>query len=153
MFKDLRELFAKREFVPVASADFNGRPNVAPKFLLKVEGEFLYLVDYIFGRTWENLKVNPKVSISIMDTESLTAYQLNGMVELIEDGPSYKAMIEKLERREIELSIERVISGVQRGAKHKNFELTFPQRVIIFKVKVEEFVEIKPTGQLDREKL
>jgi predicted pyridoxine 5'-phosphate oxidase superfamily flavin-nucleotide-binding protein len=153
MIKDINEILGKREFIHIASTDSQGRPNVVPKFLLKTEGEFIYLVDYIFGRTWENLKENPRVSLSIMDTESLIGYQVSGTAQIIEEGPGYESMVKELEERETKLSIERVISGVQRGAKHKNFELNFPQRVAIFKIKLEELVEIKPTGQLDRQKL
>lgn len=46
--ESVKLLLKKREFIDVASCDFTARPNVAPKFLLKLQGDFIYLVDYIF---------------------------------------------------------------------------------------------------------
>ncbi len=91
MFKAKAIEFLKtREFVSVATADFEGNPNAAPKFLLKVEGDFIYLIDYIIGRTWENISINPKVSLSFMDPETLFGYQINGTVDIINKGKVYE---------------------------------------------------------------
>ena len=65
--KTLQGLIESREFISLASCDLAGRPNAAPKFLLKVEGACLYLVDYIMGQTFRNVKVNPRVSLSFFD--------------------------------------------------------------------------------------
>ena len=68
--KKIKELLENREFISVATCDFKGRPNAAPKFFLKFEHNFIYLVDYTIGMTWENLKVNPKASLSLMDPDT-----------------------------------------------------------------------------------
>jgi predicted pyridoxine 5'-phosphate oxidase superfamily flavin-nucleotide-binding protein len=150
---DIKAILTKREFLHVATCDFKGRPNVAPKFLLKVEDNFIYLVDHVIGSTWNNLKLNPKVSLSIMDPETLTGYQINGSVEIIEAGSVYDKLLKEVEEKEISISIERVIAGVHSGKKHKNFEVAFPKRLAMFKVKVEEVVEITSSGKLERQQL
>ena len=53
--------------------------------------------------------------------------------------------------RSIDLSIQRVIEGVERGKGHKNFEMTIPERFVIFKLKIEELVEMSQHGTLRRE--
>jgi cysteine-rich repeat protein len=35
---------------------------------------------------WENIKMNPRVSLSFMDNDALLGYQLNGSVEIIDSG-------------------------------------------------------------------
>ena len=82
MNKKIVELLKSREFVSVATCDFDGRPNAASKFMLRVEGNFIYLVDYFVGRTYRNLGANPRISLSFMDTNSLVGYQLNGLVKI-----------------------------------------------------------------------
>jgi predicted pyridoxine 5'-phosphate oxidase superfamily flavin-nucleotide-binding protein len=151
--KKIRELLENREFVSVATCDFKGRPNVAPKFFLKMEQNYLYLIDYVFGTTFTNLKLNPRISISVMDKEAMTGYQLNGSVEIIENGEEYKKVEAELLQREIDLSAKRIIEGVVQGKAHKNFELSLPEKFVVFKFKLEEVVEIGHKGDLKREKL
>jgi len=151
--KDVKKLIAEREFISVATCDLKFLPNAAPKFLLKVEGNFIYLVDYTIGKTLENLRVNPRASLSFMDSNSLVGYQINGPTEVIEDGSEYKGILKEMERKQIDLSIKRVIEAVERGKTHKSFEVIIPEKVVIIKLKVEEIAEIGPAGTLKKEKL
>ena len=151
--KSLEELIESREFISLATSDLNSRPNAAPKFLLKIEGDCLYLVDYIIGRTFANLQINPRASLSFIDSNTLIGYQINGQVEIIDSGPEYKQMIKELQHKQIDLSIARVIEGVTKGKAHKSFEVASPDQFVIFKVKMEEVVEMRPSGTLKREKV
>lgn len=151
--KKITELLKNKEFVSVASCDLIGHPNAAPKFLLKVENNFIYLIDYTIGRTWENLKINPQVSLSFADMDSLNGYQVNGSVEIISEGEAYKKIVKELHDKEISLSSKRIVEGLYRGKKHENFEVIIPEKFIIFKIKIEEAVEICPCGELKREKI
>ena len=85
MFTDeLIKLLEKHEFISVATCDFKGRPNAVPKFLLKVEGDFIYLVDYTIGTTWKNLKekhtIKPdtklKALLGVAEGDVLTYFNL-----------------------------------------------------------------------------
>lgn len=147
------EFLKTREFVSVATADFNGNPNAAPKLLLKIEGDFIYLIDYIIGRTWENIKINPKASLSFMDPDSLRGYQISGAVEIIDKGKAYDQILSELTKKKLDSSIKRIIEGVYRGKRHENFEISLPEKFVVFKVKLEEIVEIGPYGELKREKV
>jgi len=147
----IEELLKKREFVSVGTCDSNGRPNAAPKFFLKKEGKYIYLVDYTIGRTWQNLKINPHVSLSLMDTDNLTAYQINGSVDIIESGALYDEIRAQAHAKEVSLSALRVIEAVASGKKHNSFEVGISDKLVIFKIKVEEISEIGPRGQITRE--
>ena len=153
MNKKVSELLKSREFVSVATCDLEGRPNAAPKFVLKLENNFIYLVDYIVGRTSRNLEVNPRISISFMDNDTLMGYQLNGSVELIDKGQEYDSLVRDLSQKELELSTRRIIEGVTKGKSHEGFELSLSETFVIFKVKVEEIVEIASSGTLKTEKV
>ena len=76
------ELLGKREFVSVATVTPDGGPNTAPKFFFRAKGDFIYLIDYVFGKTVTNLEKNPRVSVSFMDMDSLEAYRLTGFPQL-----------------------------------------------------------------------
>lgn len=147
------EFLKTREYVSVATTDFQGNPNAAPKFLLKIEGDFIYLVDYIIGRTWDNIKINPKASLSFMDADTLKGYQINGAVEIIDKGKAYEQILNELTKKKLDSSIKRIIEGVYRGKRHENFEISLPERFVVFKIKLAEIIEIGPYGELKREKV
>lgn len=149
----LKELLNEKEFISVATADLKGSPNAAPKLLLKMEDNFVYLIDYTIGRTWENLKVNPRASLSLMDFDTLNGYQLNGSVEIIDSGPEYEAVLKELLERKINLSAKRIVEGLYRGRKHHAFEVALPEKFVVFKVRLNELVQIGPGGDLQREAL
>jgi len=151
--KNVQALIESREFISVASCDLEGRPNAAPKFLLKVESDCIYLVDYIIGRTFRNLSVNPRVSLSFFDNNTLVGYQINGVVEVIDSGPEYLSALNDLQRKEIDLSATRIIDGVIKGRAHKAYEAAASKQFIVLKVKVQEIVQMQPSGTLRREKV
>ena len=140
-----------REFVAMATADKNGKPNSAPKLLLKIDGRAVYFIDYSIGRTFENLKVNPEASLSFIDIVSLFGYRLNGKVEIIEKGKMYDGFLKELAEREIELSVERVLKAVHEGKRHKEIELGISNHFLIYKIKIKEGCEISPRGELKHE--
>lgn len=149
----IKEFLKDREFISVATCDYSGRPNAAPKFLLKVEHNCVYLVDYSLSRTWENLKINPAASLSFMDTDSLNGYQINGPVEIIDKGPLCEKLLEELREKGISLSVKRIIEGVQRERSHGSFEAEIPERFAIFKVTMKEITEIGSRGEIKKENL
>ncbi|MDD5466012.1 MAG: pyridoxamine 5'-phosphate oxidase family protein [Candidatus Omnitrophica bacterium] len=151
--KAIKALIESRGFISTASCDLDARPNAAPKFLLKVEASHIYLVDYVIGQTFRNLAANPRVSLSFLDNNTLMGYQINGTVEIIDSGPEYEAALSDLERKEIDLSATRIIDGVMKGQSHNAYELAASEQFVILKVKVEEIVQIHPTGTLRREKV
>lgn len=149
----ISKLLASREFISVASCDFSGRPNVAPKFFLKLEGQFIYLIDYVLGTSYENIKLNPRVSISLMDLDNLIGYQMNGEVEIIEHGKEHGQLLAEFQEKEVSLSTKRIIQAIDTGKTHQNFEISLPEQAIIFKVRIAEIVEIGSKGNLVREKI
>jgi predicted pyridoxine 5'-phosphate oxidase superfamily flavin-nucleotide-binding protein len=147
------DLIKKREFVSIATSDLENNPNAAPKFVLKVDRQYVYLIDYIMGRTYKNLIVNPKASLSLYDPETLKGYQLNGPVEIIDKGPVFKQIFQEMNARKISLTAKHIIEEIRGGAKHESFEVIMPDKFVILKVCIMEVAEINPTGELTRKRL
>lgn len=150
--KTVNEFLKTRVFVSVATCDLRGNPSAAPKLILKIDGNFIFLVDYALSKTYDNLKCNPRISLSFSDSDNLKGYQINGSVELIEQGRIYEEFSVELNQKEVSLSTDRIIKGINSGKHHENFEVAIPKKFVIFKVKIEEVVEILYGGGLKREK-
>jgi predicted pyridoxine 5'-phosphate oxidase superfamily flavin-nucleotide-binding protein len=152
LIKRLNDFLKKRTFLNVATASLDGKPNNVSKLILKVEENHIYLVDYSIGRTYSNVKVNPRVSLSFFDLDKLVGYQINGPVEMIEKGHVYDSIKAELTEKEISLATERIIKGVSTGKGHENFEFAPPRHFVIFKVKMEEIAEVSYSGEIKRER-
>jgi predicted pyridoxine 5'-phosphate oxidase superfamily flavin-nucleotide-binding protein len=150
--KELISLIEKREFLSVATCDFKGRPNAAPKFVLKVEIDRIYLVDYTIGTSLKNLKVNPKVSMSLVDIRTLKGYQFNGSVKIITRGKLYNKMRNEMTDKEVRLTTQRIIDEVRGQPTHETFEVLISEKFIIFEVRIDEVVEMDIYGGLKRNK-
>ncbi len=152
ILEQLNDLLKDREFLHVATASLDSEPNAAPKFLLKFEKPYIYLVDSSHTMTIKNLRKNPRASVSFMDMDDLEGYRLNGTATLIEKGPRYAAIGKELAKRQHNLTVTRVIEGSRSGKKYSHFELEMPEHFIAIRFKVEEAVRIAARGDLYRER-
>ena len=150
--KELMDLLEKREFISVATCDFKGRPNAAPKFVLKVEGNHVYLVDYTIGTSWRNLKINPRISMSLTDTRTLKGYQINGSVKIMTRGKLYDRMRKEMTDKEIRLTTQHIIDEVRGQPTHETFEILISEKFVIFEVTLDEVVEMDIHGEMKRNK-
>ena len=150
--KELIGLMEKKEFVSVATCDFKGRPNAAPKFVLKVESDRAYLVDYTIGTSWQNLKINPRIYMSLIDARTLKGYQINGSVRIIKRGKLYDKMRDEMTDKEVRLTTQRIIDEVRGHPTHETFEVLISEKFVIFEVRIDEVVEMDIHGGLKRSK-
>lgn len=147
----MTDIIKARNFINVATSDAQGRPNGVSKLIVKIEGNTLVLVDYTIGRTYANLRVNPRVCLSFFDVEHLKGYQIKGPVEIIENGSLYEQMAADLSAKEVSLATERIIRGMTRGKSHDEYEMGKATKFVFFKVLMEEVVEITYTGEISRD--
>jgi len=151
--EELRVILEKKGFVSIGTSDAKGNPCVVPKFLITVDDDFIYLADYLIGSTFENLKVNPKISVAVVDMNTLIRYQINGKAEIIDKGLEYDKLVNELRGKELNFTVERVVNGIQTGKKHKNFEVVFPNRFVVIKIRVKEIIKISSIGKLEKRAL
>lgn len=151
--RKIKEFLKEKEFVSIATCNLEHVPFAAPKFLLKIDNEYIYLIDYSKGKSYENLKINPLASLSFMDTETITGYRISGPVEIIEAGPEHERIRHELSEKKVSLSSKRVIDGLYKGRPHRQYEIDIPEQFAIFRVKIAELVEIGHRGEIIREKI
>lgn len=147
----IKKLLQGRDFLFLATADMQGIPNVAPKYLIKFEEGCLYFADYVIGKTWDNIQGNPHVAVSFMDEETRTGYQLKGTADLLTMGKEFENILQELQERQLNEAIERVIEGVRRARRHALLDFGHNKDSVILRVKVAEIVEISSAGSLKKE--
>ena len=151
LIKEIANFLRTEKFLNIATTDLNNRPNVAPKFLLKIDNDLIYLVDYVKNTTLKNIRINPRASISFIDINSLKGYQANGVVEVIDKGPICTKLLIEYEDKQVKFSTERLINSLHSKKSQRHFEVEFPNKAVILKIKVSEAVGIGLKGNLERE--
>ncbi len=144
-------LLQKADFISVGTSDENGQPSVASKFLLKVEGKNIYLVDLIKGKTWRNLRYNPIISLSVMDEDNLRGYQINGAVSVLESGKEFDLLMLEFSEKQVTFATNKIIAGVQQMKPHRGLGLTAHKAEVFYKISVSEALEIGPLVKLKKE--
>ncbi len=70
----------------VGSADAKGVPNISPRFVLAViENERLLFLDVFKHKTFQNLRESKKVSVAVIDKETMGGFQIKGETEEVTD--------------------------------------------------------------------
>ena len=144
------QLLVNAEFLCVATRNPSGNPCVANKFLIRCMKDSLYIGDFAKGKTWKNLKAHPYISIAIMDTHHLIDYQINGKAVLVNPGPDLKALTTAFSTKESRFSAKRLIEAVRKEKTQYTYEFPLPKHIVIWKIEVEEVVELGPRNEINR---
>ncbi|MDR2140743.1 MAG: pyridoxamine 5'-phosphate oxidase family protein [Deltaproteobacteria bacterium] len=95
--KEIRD-FVTGKLAWVATADENGRPNLAPKGTTEVlDEETLVFADLFSLKTRVNLEKNSQVAVAVIEASPPAGYQFKGQAELVKSGPIYDQVAQKLQ--------------------------------------------------------
>jgi len=90
--EELIEAFNALRIVPLATADKNGVPNVAPMGAKAVAGpETILIMNNFMQKTLANVKENPKAAVYIWGEGVKGCYQIKGDVEYVDSGEQFEA--------------------------------------------------------------
>jgi predicted pyridoxine 5'-phosphate oxidase superfamily flavin-nucleotide-binding protein len=90
MKNEITALVENTKNVFVSSVDENGYPNVAPKRSTRVlSDDSLIFTEGTGGATYANIKRGSKVSVSVVNRDTLDGYRFVGNATLLESGELY----------------------------------------------------------------
>ena len=151
--ENLKKFLLNKGFISVGTSDLSGQPNAVPKYIVEIDNGFIYLADYVIGKTFQNLKINPKISLSTIDIKTLEGLQINGVAKIITKGPLYKKLLKAMVEQEVHHTAKRIVEEVRGEKKSDAYEMQFPERVVMLKVKCKKITKISITGNLKIERI
>ncbi len=90
--EELIEAFNALKVVPLATADKNGVPNVAPMGAKAVaDPETILIMNNFMKKTIANVKENPKAAVYLWGEGVKGCYQIKGDVEYVDAGEQFEA--------------------------------------------------------------
>ena len=138
--QELKQILEKADWICLGTKNTNGDPNTANKFLLKCEDEYVLIVDFVKGKTLENIRNYPRVSFSVIDSNNLIDYQFFGEAEIIEGGATHKKSMKILDEKHTRFSTNRIIEGIRRSKRFDNNVLPDATKAVIFKINIIDIV-------------
>jgi len=138
--------FRDQGCVVISTIDQHGFPHSSCKDIIKIENSGkAYLLDAYRGKTYENLKNNPKASITAFDEHKFTGFCLKGEARLVSSADfgdeTVKAWEDKITSRLTRRLLKNVLEEKGHPA-HPEASLPKPQNMIVFEA--EEIVDLTP---------
>ena len=91
---EVKDIVAKTKGFALATTAKDGDPHVIPVGFGKIlSDDELLLVDVFMKKTPENIKVNPKVSVSVWDYDGLKGYEFKGNARIETSGSAFEESV------------------------------------------------------------
>jgi len=146
--EEIINFFSNQNFVIVSTIDRYGMPHCSCKGLVKIDPEgFVYLFDLYQGKTFDNLKYNPHISITAVDEHKFKGYCLKGEGKIIKEDEFSPEIIKAWDEKITGRISQRVINNIhgEKGhPRHPEALLPKPQYLIVIKIK--EAVNLTPSN-------
>ncbi|MCM8824101.1 MAG: pyridoxamine 5'-phosphate oxidase family protein [Candidatus Omnitrophica bacterium] len=144
--RDIVNFFERQGFVIVSTINPYGNIHCSAKGIADIdENGLVYIIDLYVGRTFNNLKNNPTISITAIDEHLFIGYTLIGKAKIVEGEKINSNIIMNWEERLIKRISKRVIRNIKDDRKNNRHpESRFPTPKYLIEMEVEDIVDLTP---------
>ena len=130
----------------VSTIDNRGFVHSSCKGIVKIDRKGLvYLLDLYRGKTYQNLKGNPHVSLTALNEHRFTGYCLKGKVEVVSEESLPGDIRSAWEDRITSRLTQRLLKNIHEEKGHpKHPEVLLPKPKYMMVIRVEEIVDLSP---------
>lgn len=133
-------------YVIVSTVDKAGSPHNSCKGIVDIKSAGqVYLFDLYKGKTFQNLKSNPHISIAAVDEHSFVGYCLKGRARIITTGEVNPRIIKAWEDKIASRLARRLIKNIREEKtqlRHPEALLPKPEYLIV--LETQEIVDLTP---------
>ena len=143
---DIVQFFHNQRFTIIATIDKNGYPHSSCKGIVEIDKRGrVYLLDLYMAKTYENLKENPRISITGVDEHKFIGYCLKGNAKIVPTNRVSKRILklwdDKITSR-ISYRLLKNIQGEKGHAAHP--EALLPGPAYLIEVDINEVIDLIP---------
>ena len=144
--ENIIRLLHKQGFVIVSTLDSKGGIHCSAKGIVGIESEGkIYLIDLYQGKTFNNLKLNSIISITVVDEDEFSGFTIKGKAKIIDRKKIKDHIIASWEDRVIQRVSKRVVSDIKKEKKNPYHpEALFPHPQYLIEVNVESIIDLTP---------
>lgn len=143
---EIVRFFRNQGCVIVSTIDKNGFAHSACKGLVKInQNGRIYILDLYAARTYENLRRNPRISITAIDEHKFIGYCLKGKAQIIPQARIQSQVIKAWEDRITSRITHRLLKNIREEKGHpRHPEALLPKPEYIIVMNIEEIVDLTP---------
>jgi len=140
------DFFQSQGSIFVSTIDKNGSLHNACKGIVDIKSNGrIYLLDLYKGRTFQNLKNNPHISIAAADEHKFAGYCLKGKAKIITGEEISPRIIKAWEERITSRLTRRVIRNIHEEKGHpRHPEVLLPKPEYLIVMDAEEVIDLTP---------
>lgn len=142
------QFFHSQNFVIVSTRDKNGGLHSSCKGIVRIAGNGkVYLLDLYKGRTSENLKQNPNISITAVDEHKFRGWCLKGKARIAAKREFDSGLMADWKKKIASRITHRLLKNIHGEKGHpRHPEAQFPKPEYLIEMKAEEIVDLIPRG-------
>jgi len=143
---EIIRFFQNQGFVLVSTIDREGRPHNSCKGIVKIaqQGQ-VYLLDLYRGKTYENLRRNPHISITAVDEHRFIGYCLKGKAREMNEEKLKSQILKAWDERITSRITQRVLKNIHEEKGHpRHPEILLPRPEYMIVMEVEEIIDLTP---------
>lgn len=144
--EEVVQFLQNQGYVIVSTIDSKGFPHSVCKGIVSINRKGkAYLLDLYKAKTFQNLKRNPRISITTVDEHKFKGYCLKGKARLIPQEDLNPRIIAAWENKITSRITQRVIKNMHEGKGHPwHPEAIFPKPAYMIVMEIEEIIDLTP---------
>lgn len=143
---EIVQFLHNQSFVIVSTIDKEGTPHNSCKGIIEIDrnGQ-VYLLDMYLRETYDNLRRNPKMSVTAVDEHKFKGYCLKGKAKLLGQNKLNPQIIRAWEERVTGRITRRLLKNIHEEKGHpRHPEALLPEPEYMIVMDVEEIVDLTP---------
>ncbi|MBM3252643.1 MAG: pyridoxamine 5'-phosphate oxidase family protein [Candidatus Omnitrophica bacterium] len=143
---EIIQFFQSHNFVIVSTIDPDGTPHSSCKGIVEITPKGrIYLLDLYRGKTFENLKQNPNISITAVDEHKFKGYCLKGRARIAQKDRLNPRIIGIWENKLTSRITHRFLKNIRGEKGHPlHPEALLPKPTYLIVMEAEKIVDLTP---------
>lgn len=143
---DIIQFFQSQGFVIVSTIDKYGSPHNSCKGIVRTNRNGrVYMLDLYKGKTYENIRQNPHISIAAVDEHRFVGYCMKGKAKIIKRDKLRSDIINAWENMITSRITKRILKNIHGEKGHRRHpETLLPKPEYLINMEVEEVIDLTP---------
>lgn len=143
---DIVQFFHNQRFTIITTVDENGYPHSSCKGIVEIDKRgHVYLLDLYMAKTYENLKKNPRISITGVDEHKFIGYCLKGKAKIVPRNKVSKRILKLWEDKITSRISHRLLKNIQGEKGHTAHpEALLPAPAYLIEADIDEVIDLIP---------
>jgi general stress protein 26 len=143
---EIVQFLHRQNYTVISTMDKDGSIHNSCKGIVQIDEKGrIYLLDLYKQGTYENLKVNPNISLTVVDEHKFKGYSLKGKAKIISEDKIKPEILRAWDKKISGRISHRILKNMSGEKGHKRHpEVLLPKPEYIIEMRVEKIIDLTP---------